>query len=739
MPTPALLLLIATLLPLAGFALLVFAAKRIGNPLAGWVGTLFISISFGCTLAAMVSWFAAEPGHYLGSEWGEGYGPISIPIKWLPVGISRQTSGITQVHPGYLDLGIYVDSLTILLCAAITLVATLVHIFSIGYMRQEIRFERFFTLLSLFSFSMLALVLGGTLLQILICWELVGLCAYLLIGFWYESPAACNAAIKAAIVQRIGDVAFLIGCGILFCYLGNASLPEIWAYLGTASGGHSVPLPGGGQFGLGLLTITGICLFVGAMASSAQFPLQVWIPDASEAPAPVNALIQSVMLAAAGVYLVARMFPILTPTARLFIAIIGLITLTMSALIATVQNNIQRLLAYSTTSQFGYMMLAMGIGSWVGGLFHLIAHAFFKSLLFLAAGSVIRAAGREQDMAKFGGLWRRLPITAFTFGLAVLAMAGTPYLAGSIGKSMILTHAAAFTLLARGEGHSRAYALFFILPAAVSVLTAFYIGRCWMLTFWGKPRDQALCDGAREYPIMWAPLCALAFIIVVGGLYFSVSVQPLLESSIKETQAVCHDIQLRDSFFQSRPDFAGFARTWPGTPATGSDDRLSSMVAAGSELQHRWLQYGTLIGIALAALVYIRGYSLTRWFMQIPPIRWIHRWLAAGMYFDELYLALVVGFVWFIARLCAWFDRRILERSVDRFGRFVRRAARAVAPGERAAGGQAFTGQAATGGSAGGSAGMMTPPVGQLNLSVTLLMVATVLIFTAVALLEWNR
>jgi len=432
------------------------------------------------------------------------------------------------------------------------------------------------------------------------------------------------------------------------------------------------------------------------------------------------------------------MFPILTPTAKLFIAIIGLITLTMSALIASVQNSIQRLLAYSTISQFGYMMLAMGIGSWVGGLFHLIAHALFKSLLFLGAGSVIRAAGREQDIARFGGLWRKLPITTFTFGLAVLAMAGTPYLAGSLGKTMILTQAAAVALLARGDGRSPAYAPFFILPAAVSILTAFYMARCWMLTFWGKSRDQALCDGAREYPIMWAPLCALAFIIIVGGLYFSVSVQPLLESSIKETQAVCHDIQLRDGFFQSRPDFAGFARVWPGPPTADPDDRLSSMVAAGSELQHRWLQYGTLIGIALAALVYSRGYSLTRWFMQIPPIRWSHRWLAAGMYFDELYLALVVGLVWFIARLCAWFDRKILERSLDRIGRLVRRAAPAVAPGEREAGRDAVAGGIATGGPAGASAGVITPRAGQLNVYITLLMVATLLIFTAVALLEWN-
>jgi NADH-quinone oxidoreductase subunit L len=194
MPTPALLLLIATLLPLGGFGLLILAGKRIGNPLAGWVPTVLIFVSFLCTLAAMVVWLQAEPGHYQGSEWGEGAGPINIPIKWIPIGLTARPGGISQDHPGYLDLGIYVDSLTLLMFAMITLVAVFVHIFSIGYMVEDARFERFFAYLSLLCFSMLALVLGGTLLHILICWELVGLCSYLLIGFWYESRAATMAA-----------------------------------------------------------------------------------------------------------------------------------------------------------------------------------------------------------------------------------------------------------------------------------------------------------------------------------------------------------------------------------------------------------------------------------------------------------------------------------------------------------------------------------------------------------------
>jgi NADH-quinone oxidoreductase subunit L len=731
MPTPAALLLIAALLPLAGFVLLLFVGKRLGDPIAGWAGTLLIGISFVCTLAAMVSWFSADPGHYSGSEWGEGYGPINIPIKWLPIGLDGAASSIGQSHPGYLDLGIYVDSLTILLFPVITLITLLVHIFSIGYMRDDKYFHRFFACLSLFSFATLALVFGGTLLHIFVCWELVGLCAYLLIGFWYESPAACTAGIKTVIVQRVGDIGFLFGFGILFCYLGNASLPETWTYLGSAGGGHSVQLPGGVEISAGLMTMIGVCLFVGAMARSAQFPLQVWLPDTAEAPTPVSALIHSATMTAAGVYLVARMFPILSPTAKLFIAIIGTITLAIGALIASVQNDIKRLLAYSTVSQFGYMMLAMGIGSWVGGLLQLITHAFFKCLLFLAAGSVIHAVGRERDMTRFGGLWRKLPITAVAFGVAALAIAGTPYITASAGRDMILGNAAAFMLMARDHGHRSAYALFFIVPAVVSVLTAYYMARCWMLTFAGKSRDKALRDHAREFPLMWVPLCALIVVTCACGKYLFV--QPLLDSSIKETQAACRDIQVRDSFFQSRPDFAGFAGVWP-TNAVDSDDYISSTLTAGQELQSHWLRFSTLIGLALACLLYVRGYSLTAWLAAVRPVRWVYQWLLEGMYFDRVYFALIVGLFWFIARLFAWFDRAILDRLIDRIGRLVRFAAQSTAPIDPAiafrAGGPPASGAAA---------GAIAPQSGKVNVYVSLLMLSVILAVTVFTILEWRR
>ena len=414
MPTPALLLFIATILPLGGFGLLIFAGKRIGNPLSGWLATLLVFASLLCTLAAMVVWLQAEPGHYLGSEWGEGVGPINIPVKWIPVGLTGHPGGISQDHPGYLDLAIYVDSLTLIMFATITMVAVLVHIFAIGYMIEDARFERFFAYLSLLCFSMLALVLGGTLLHIAICWELVGLCSYLLIGFWYESRSAASAALKALLVNGIGNAGFLLGFGVLFFYMGNASLPDLWTYLGSAGAGHSVLLPGGVEIGSRLLTFAGIALSLAAIASSAQFPLQIWLADATTGPMPGVALIQAAATVAAGVYLIGRIFPILTPNAKLFIALIGLITLTMGAVIATVQTNVKRLLSYAVVSQAGYMMLALGIGSWTGGLFHLITHAFCMALLILAAGSVIHAAGQESELTRLGGLWRKMPMTALT-------------------------------------------------------------------------------------------------------------------------------------------------------------------------------------------------------------------------------------------------------------------------------------------------------------------------------------
>ena len=479
--------------------------------------------------------------------------------------------------------------------ATVTLVATLVHIFSIGYMRQDGRYPRFFAYLGLFCFAMLGLLLGGTLLHILVFWEGVGACSYLLIGFWYEKPQAANAAIKAFVVNRIADVGLLIGMGVLMWRVGNVTLTHLWVLLGHAGVGGSIALPDHTTFSAGWLTVAGVGLFCGAIGKSAQFPLHVWLADAMEGPTPVSALIHAATMVAAGVYLLGRVFPILTPDAKLFIAIVGGVTLVMGALIAVAQTDIKRVLAFSTMSQLGYMVLGLGVGSWVGSLFHLVTHAFFKALLFLGAGSVIQAAKHEQELPQFGWLMRKIPVTAVTFGVGVLAIAGVGFggigFSGYYSKDMILGHAGAFAAGALHGGHSRAYLLLFALPAVAAYLTPFYMTRCWTLAFWGRPRNLRLHAGAREAPVMWGPLIVLAVLAIISGRLLSV--REMLEGAVQEDTAYCR---------QFDGNFAGFQTAWsPDTVATG---------AGWAEQYVGWK--GFTIGIVAAFAIYANGLGVAR-------------------------------------------------------------------------------------------------------------------------------
>jgi proton-translocating NADH-quinone oxidoreductase chain L len=695
LPTPALFLVIATLLPLVGFAVLVFWGRRMGNPFAGYVGTALMALSFICAMLAMIAWY--QNGAYQGEKWGFGLGPINIPIKWIPVG-----AGIGQAHPGFLDLGIYLDSLTIAMFAMVTLVSTLIFLFSIGYMHEDVRFARFFTYLCLFDFSMLGLLLAGTLLQLFIFWELVGLCSYLLIGFWYEKTSASTAAIKAFVTNRVGDFGFLIGFGILFYHLGNVTLPSMWIALGDAGlvdGVHKtlILLPGGATFGAGALTAMGIGLFFGAVAKSAQFPLHVWLPDAMEGPTPVSALIHAATMVAAGVYLVARIFPVLTPDAKLFIAIIGCITLTMAALIALAQTDIKRVLAYSTVSQLGYMMLALGVGSYVGGLFHLITHAFFKALQFLGAGSVIYAAHHEQEMPQYGGLMRKIPVTAATFAVAVLAIAGTPLLSGFYSKDLILAHIGAFATLAGQDGRSSFYWLLWLLPACVAYVTAFYMTRCWMLTFWGKPRNQHLYDHAHERPILWGPLVVLAVLSIVAGWPSFMGARELIGASAKEATALCE---------RTVKPFHGFAGAWPEVAPESKAQAAGAEVAAGAgepvpgehglphpkkaevaasahgqdplrhghELVEKFVWWAFIVGIGLGFLVYSNGYAIVGPLTRRGPLLWLRIWLYRRMYFDELYMAVLVVPVYKgLAALAGLLDSKVIDGIVNGSACVVRR------------------------------------------------------------------
>ena len=664
MPLPAILLLVATLLPLASFVVLMFWGKRLGNPLAGYIGTAAIGASFVCSAIAMISWLGT--GSTDGVSWGANVRPIEIPIKWIPAGL-----GLAQVSAGYMDLGLYVDSLTVTMFTMVTLVATCVHIFSIKYMEEDSRFPRFFTYLGLFCFSMLGLVIGGTILQLFVFWELVGLCSYLLIGFWWEKKSASNAAIKAFVANRVGDFGFLIGFGILFIYMGNATLPTLWSKLAAAGLGGDIKLLDGTIFPATMLTLMGIGLFCGAIGKSAQFPLHVWLPDAMEGPTPVSALIHAATMVAAGVYLVGRIFPILTPDAKMVVAIIGLITATIAALIALAQSDIKKVLAYSTVSQLGYMVLAMGLGSWMGALFHLITHAFFKALLFLGSGSVIHAAHHEQELPQYGGLWRKIPVTAGTFLVGVLAIAGFPFFSGYFSKDTILVHAAMFAQAHSHATHNSWYWLFFVIPTCIAYLTAFYMMRCWTLTFAGKPRNHHLHDHAHESPMLWAPLVVLAVLSAFGGV---ISVQTMLRNTIKETAAYCEPqgkyVGFDTAFQQRVPGEVASMETVAAEPAAEGSEAAHADEALESahHLVSTYVFWAFLVGMGAAFALYIRGYYYTDKLMQFAPFRAVHTFLRRKMFFDELYNAVFVGGVRMISSLCGAFDKYVIDMVVNGIG-----------------------------------------------------------------------
>ncbi len=494
---------------------------------------------------------------------------------------------------GTLELSVdyYVDSLTIVMFVMVTLIATCIHIFALGYMSEELtddledhqvhlasgkhfhrpgRFYLFFAFMSLFCFSMLGLVLAGNIFQVFVFWELVGVCSYLLIGFYTERHTASTAANKAFIMNRVGDFGFLIGLMILFTYCGTfrfkendvAALQEhvavqeqveapakragLFQQVRPSQGDGIIKKDAQGNVTLHavngkaetskasgrktipywLLIVAGLGVFGGCIGKSAQFPLQTWLPDAMEGPTPVSALVHSATMVAAGVYLVGRFTPVFTPEVLLVIAYIGCITLFLGATIAVVATDIKKVLAYSTISQLGYMMLALGLAGWGAGLFHLITHAFFKSLMFLASGSVIYGCHHVQEMPRMGGLRKKMPITAYTMLVGVIAICGlsivgiSPWgeklaFSGYHSKDAIVATALAYMKL------NPIHFLLFLTPLITAGITAFYMFRMWFYTFAGTPRDQKVYDHCHESPwVMTVPLLILSFFaafVAFGG------------------------------------------------------------------------------------------------------------------------------------------------------------------------------------------------------------------------------
>src|SRR5262249_31319844 len=384
----------------------------------------------------------------------------------------------------------------------VTIVSSMVHVYSIGYMAEDKSIPRFMAYLSLFTFFMLALITSNDFVQLFFGWEGVGLMSYLLIGFWYDRPTANTAAIKAFIVNRVGDFSFSLGIYAVFVIFGTLGFPEVFAKAPKAVG-MTMEFLG---WHVDALTLASILLFIGAMGKSAQMPLHTWLPDAMEGPTPVSALIHAATMVTAGVFMVARMSPLFeyAPAALAVVGIIGATTAIFAASIGMVQNDIKRVVAYSTCSQLGYMFAAAGVSAYAASIFHLFTHAFFKGLLFLCCGSVIHAVGGEQDMRRMGGLWRKTPWTYATMWVGALSLSGIPFFSGYYSKDTILDAAWASGTAVGRYG--------WCLGTLAAFMTAFYIARVMFMTFHGEPRaDEEMMHHAHESPwVMVIPLVVLA-------------------------------------------------------------------------------------------------------------------------------------------------------------------------------------------------------------------------------------
>jgi NADH-quinone oxidoreductase subunit L len=381
------------------------------------------------------------------------------------------------------EIGFLIDSLTVTMMLVVTFVSLMVHIYTVGYMADDPGYQRFFSYISLFTFSMLMLVMSNNFLQLFFGWEAVGLVSYLLIGFWYRRPTAIHANLKAFLVNRVGDFGFILGIGLIFAYVGSLDYATVF------KAGPQLAadvLPGTDWM---LVTVICICLFIGAMGKSAQFPLHVWLPDSMEGPTPISALIHAATMVTAGIFMVARMSPLfeLSTTALSFVIIIGAITALFMGFLGIVQNDIKRVVAYSTLSQLGYMTVALGASAYSVAIFHLMTHAFFKALLFLAAGSVIIGMHHKQDIREMGGLWKFMPLTWVTSLVGSLALIGTPFLSGFYSKDSIIIAAGAATVPGAGFAHAAVLAGVFV--------TAFYSFRMYFLVFHGKPRFDTAPHG----------------------------------------------------------------------------------------------------------------------------------------------------------------------------------------------------------------------------------------------------
>jgi NADH-quinone oxidoreductase subunit L len=577
---------------------------------AQYVAILGVTVSLVFSVFALLYVAGVIPG---------GGSPIEFSVNWIDLGAG-----------GSFSMGVYIDGLAAVMLVVVCFVSLMIQLYSGGFMEGDPRFAWYYAVLNLFTASMLVLVLAPNFIELYVGWELVGLCSYLLIGHWFEKPSARDAALKAFIVTRIGDAALFIAI-IIF-----------WAQTGTTSFEGISEAAQAGFIGGSLFTAAVVLVFIGAVGKSAQFPLHVWLPDAMEGPTPVSALIHAATMVAAGVYLVARTYDIFVQSeqAMLVVAYVGGFTALMAATMALVKKDIKRVVAYSTVSQLGYMMLGLGIGSYTAGIFHLYNHAFFKALLFLCAGSIIYAMD-SYNLFEMGGLRRRMPITFWTMVIAGLSLAGIFPFAGFWSKDAIVA-----------STYDEHYYVLFGMALLTVFLTAFYIFRAIFLAFTGEPRTEGARAAAESPGIMVGPMVILALLSVVSGWV-----------GIPEGAGIpVHDY------------FAEFVR-----PSEFARETLGLEPHPFSVLMAAISVGAALVGIGLAYALYVqrpeRAGELSRRFSGL------YTFLDKGWYFDALYGATFVRAAKYLGRLARGFDREILVggltgglgRLVSGFGELLRR------------------------------------------------------------------
>ena len=610
MPTCALLFLLTALLPLAAFVLLLFMGRKIGNPLAGYVACAALFGSLGLSLLGMISW--VRTGTYNGVDFGAGVGPVVWSFRWLTLGNLR------------LSLGVYVDSLTVAMVNMFTLAAVLVHVYSLGSVRKEANYPRFFAYLTLATFATIGLLLAVSLLQIFVFWQLLTITAFLFVGFRSNDAGAAPAARRAAYFLLFGDLGFILSLAAVIARFGESSLPQLWIALANSC----TPW----------LTLVGFGLLIAALAKAGQFPLHVWFSRATHAPAPAFALIVTVAQLTAAVFLLARLFPVLTPHVKLAAVVAGTISIGLAALIGLFQRDLNRLIAWCAIAQAGYMILGIGAGSWVGACFYLITNAFTITLLILAGASVTRACGGEADLLELGGLIRKIPVTGVTFAVAIFTLAGLPLLSAAASRGMILSQTGAFASRAIGAGASRLYWIVFLEPLVGTVLMTYALSRAWLLIFLGRSRNRQLYNEAREVPVLWTPLIFLA-ILAAGSSGQLMNVRGMLVWSMKETDLYCATL-----LGQGGEKFSAYSAAFP-VPELEADD--AAVVAANPPLARTtaWvrrympLSYG--LAIILAILTYWRGTATAVWTWTLAPWRWIAEFFRNELYLDAVYRRLV--------------------------------------------------------------------------------------------------